>query len=113
MDARERRIAGCQQTGARRLANPGARHRFRPGETRLADRLAAPLKDPPRVAAAVHAYLDGSPVEVTQASLAPGYIGFYLIEIQIPRIANPARPTELYLEAEGQQSNRVRLYVEQ
>jgi len=72
----------------------------------------APLKDPPRVAAAVHAYLDGSPVEVTQASLAPGYVGFYLIEIQIPRIAN-AGASELYLEAEGQQSNRVRLYVEQ
>jgi uncharacterized protein (TIGR03437 family) len=74
--------------------------------------LAAPLKDPPRVAATVHAYLDGSPVEVTQASLAPGYVGFYLIEIQIPKIANTG-PAELYLEAEGQQSNRVRLYVEQ
>jgi uncharacterized protein (TIGR03437 family) len=72
----------------------------------------APLKDPPRVAATVHAYLDGSPVEVTQASLAPGYVGFYLIEIQIPRIANSG-PSELYLEAEGQQSNRVRMYVEQ
>jgi uncharacterized protein (TIGR03437 family) len=72
----------------------------------------APLKDPPRVAATVHAYLDGSPVEVTQASLAPGYVGFYLIEIQIPRITNTG-PAELYLEAEGQQSNRVRLYVEQ
>jgi len=74
--------------------------------------LAAPLKDPPRVAATVHAYLDGSPVEVTHASLAPGYVGFYLIEIQVPRIAN-AGPGELYIEAEGQQSNRVRLYVEQ
>jgi uncharacterized protein (TIGR03437 family) len=72
----------------------------------------APLKDPPRVAATVHAYLDGSPVDVTQASLAPGYVGFYLIEIQIPRITNTG-PSELYLEAEGQQSNRVRLYVEQ
>jgi len=74
--------------------------------------LQAPLKDPPRVAAAVHAYLDGSPVDVTQASLAPGYVGFYLIEVQIPRITNTG-PAELYLEAEGQQSNRVRLYVEQ
>jgi uncharacterized protein (TIGR03437 family) len=74
--------------------------------------LAAPLKDPPRVAAAVHAYLDGSPVEVTQASLAPGYVGFYLIEIQVPRIANTGA-AELYIEAEGQQSDRVRLYVEQ
>jgi uncharacterized protein (TIGR03437 family) len=74
--------------------------------------LEAPLNDPPRVAATVRAYLDGSPVEVTQASLAPGYVGFYLIEIQIPRILN-AGAAELYLEAEGQQSNRVRLYVEQ
>ena len=72
----------------------------------------APLENPPRVTAAVHAYLDGSPVEVTQASLAPGYIGFYMIEIQVPRILNSG-PAELYLEAEGQQSNRVRLYVEQ
>jgi len=74
--------------------------------------LEAPLKDPPKVAATVHAYLDGSPVEVTQASLAPGYVGFYLVEIQIPRITNTGA-SELYLEAEGQQSNRVRLYVEQ
>ncbi len=74
--------------------------------------LEAPLKDPPRVAAAVHAYLDGSPVEVTDATLWPGYVGFYSIEIQIPRIANTG-PAELYVEADGQQSNRVRLYVEQ
>jgi uncharacterized protein (TIGR03437 family) len=74
--------------------------------------LEAPLKDPPRVVATVHAYLDGSPVEVAQASLAPGYVGFYLIEIQIPRIINSGA-SELYVEAEGQQSNRVRLYVEQ
>jgi uncharacterized protein (TIGR03437 family) len=74
--------------------------------------LEAPLKDPPRVAAAVHAYLDGSPVEVTEASLAKGLIGFYLIEIQLPRITNTGG-AELYVEAEGQQSNRVRLYVEQ
>lgn len=73
--------------------------------------LAAPLADPPRVLAPVRAYLDRLPMEVSQASLAPGYIGFYLIEIQLPRIVN-AGPAELYLEAEGQQSNRVRLYVE-
>jgi uncharacterized protein (TIGR03437 family) len=59
----------------------------------------------------VRAYLDGAPVEVTLASLAPGYVGFYLIEIQLPRIVN-AGPAELFLEAEGQQTNRVRLYLE-
>jgi uncharacterized protein (TIGR03437 family) len=48
---------------------------------------------------------------VTEASLAPGYIGFYLIEIQLPQVVN-AGPAELYVEAEGQQSNRVRLYTE-
>jgi len=74
--------------------------------------LAAPLNDPPRVAAKVHAYLDGLPVEVTEASLARGLVGFYLVEIQVPRIADTG-PAELYIEAEGQQSNRVRLYVEQ
>jgi uncharacterized protein (TIGR03437 family) len=73
--------------------------------------LAAPLADPPRVQASVRAYLDRTPVEITQASLAPGYVGFYLVEIQLPRILN-AGSVELLLEAEGQQSNRVRLYLQ-
>lgn len=74
--------------------------------------LAAPLQNPPHVTATVHAYLNGLPVDVTQATLAPGYIGFYLIEIQVPRIADIG-PSELYIEADGQPSNHVRLYVEQ
>jgi len=74
--------------------------------------LAAPLNDPPRVVAQVRAYLDGAPVEVKQATLAPGYVGFYLVEIQMPRITN-AGSSDLVLEAEGQQSNHVRLYVQQ
>jgi uncharacterized protein (TIGR03437 family) len=61
--------------------------------------------------ASVRAYLDGAAVEVTAATLAPGYVGFYLVQIQLPRIAN-AGPGELVIEAEGQQSNRVRLYLE-
>ena len=73
--------------------------------------LAAPQTDPPRVVAPVHAYLDRTPVDVTQASLAAGYIGFYLIEVQLPQVVN-AGPAELYVEAEGQPSNRVRLYIE-
>jgi uncharacterized protein (TIGR03437 family) len=74
--------------------------------------IAAPLNDPPAVVAVVTASLDGSPVEVTQAVLAPGYIGFYLVEIQIPKIVN-AGPADLYIEAaEGRQSNHVRLYIE-
>jgi uncharacterized protein (TIGR03437 family) len=73
--------------------------------------LVAPQTDPPRVVASVKAYLDRVPVDVTQASLAPGYIGFYLIEVQLPQIVN-AGPAELFVEAEGQLSNRVRLYIE-
>jgi hypothetical protein len=34
-----------------------------------------------------------------------------LIEIQLPQIVN-AGAAELYVEAEGQQSNRVRLYTQ-
>src|SRR5207244_1335273 len=60
--------------------------------------LAAPLDNPPAVAAAVKVYLDGSPLPVTRATLAPGYIGFYLIEAQLPSITNLGT-SELYLTA--------------
>ena len=72
--------------------------------------LAAPVDNPPRVAATVHAWLDRQPVEVTKAVLAP-YIGYYLIEIEVPKIVNYG-PAELYLEVGGQTSNRVRVYIE-
>ena len=72
--------------------------------------IAAPQHNPPQVAAAVHAYLDRQPVEVTRAVLAP-YIGFYLIEIEVPKIVNYG-PAELYLDVGGQPSNRVRVYIQ-
>jgi len=74
--------------------------------------VAAPLDSPPSVVAKVRASLDGVPVEVTRAVLAPGYIGFYLVEIELPAILNSG-PAELYIEADNRESNRVRLYVEQ
>jgi uncharacterized protein (TIGR03437 family) len=73
--------------------------------------MAAPLENPPQVVAGVKAWLDRSPVEVTRAVLAPGYVGFYLVEIEIPKIVNYG-PAELYIEAAGQASNRVRVYIE-
>jgi uncharacterized protein (TIGR03437 family) len=73
--------------------------------------LAAPLGNPPEVVAKVQAFLDRAPIEVTRATLAPGYVGLYLIELQLPALVN-AGPAELYLTAEGQESNRVRVYVE-
>lgn len=71
----------------------------------------APVDNAPRVLAPVHVYLDRNPVEVTKATLAPGYIGFYLIEVQLPKIVNYG-PAELYIDADGQTSNRVRVWIE-
>jgi uncharacterized protein (TIGR03437 family) len=73
--------------------------------------LAAPLEQPPAVTATVRAYLDRAPVAVTHATLAPGYVGLYLIEMQLPAIVN-AGPAELYISADGQESNRVQVYLE-
>lgn len=73
--------------------------------------LAAPLEQPPAVIAPVTAFLDRTPIQVTRATLAPGYIGFYLIEVQLPALVN-AGPAELYIRAGGQDSNRVPLHLE-
>jgi uncharacterized protein (TIGR03437 family) len=72
--------------------------------------LPGPVENPPAVVATVHAFIDRQPVEVTRAVLAP-YIGFYLIELEVPKIVNYG-PAELYLEVNGQASNRVRVYIE-
>jgi uncharacterized protein (TIGR03437 family) len=65
----------------------------------------------PAVALPVRAFLDGTPVEVLLATLAPGYIGYYLVEVRLPEIVN-AGPAELFLNAGNSESNRVRLYIE-
>jgi len=73
--------------------------------------LPAPADIPHAVAAPVRALLDRAPVSVTRAILAPGYVGMYLVEIEIPNIVNYG-PAELYIEVDGQTSNRVRVYIE-
>ena len=73
--------------------------------------MAAPLQQPPAVRATMAAYLDRAPVEVLSATLAPGYVGLYLVEIRIPAIVN-AGPAELYVTADGQESNRVGIQLE-
>ena len=73
--------------------------------------MAAPLNDPPRVTAPVRALLDRTPVEVTRAVLAPGYIGLYLIEVELPRIVNMGA-AELFLDVDGHESNRVRIFIQ-
>jgi uncharacterized protein (TIGR03437 family) len=71
----------------------------------------APLDSPPSVKGAVTAYLDGTPVSVTRATLAPGYVGYYLVELQIPSIVNRGT-SELRILMNGEESNRVKLYLE-
>ena len=73
--------------------------------------LAAPAENTPRVAGTVNVYLDRTPVEVTRAVLAPGYVGLYLVEISVPKIVNYG-PAELYVDMGGAVSNRVRVYIE-
>ncbi len=71
----------------------------------------APGENPPAVAANIKAYLDGVPLEVAKATLAPGYVGYYVVEVQLPAILN-AGPAEFYLTADGQESNKVRIQVD-
>jgi len=71
----------------------------------------SPMENVPEVVAPVRVYLDGSPVQVTRATLLPEYIGFYLIEVQLPSINN-AGTAELYINAGGQDSNRVQMVIE-
>lgn len=72
--------------------------------------LAAPLSDAPRVVAPLKAWIDGVEAAVVRATLAPGYIGYYLVELQLPGTL-PAGAFELSIEAAGERSNRVRLYT--
>jgi uncharacterized protein (TIGR03437 family) len=71
----------------------------------------APLDAPPTVRGTVQAFLDGAPVQVTKATLAPGYVGYYLVELQIPSIVNRGA-AELRIVMNGEESNRVKLYLD-
>ena len=71
----------------------------------------APYDAPPVVRGTITAFLDGTPVEVTRATLAPGYVGYYIVELRIPAIINRGA-SELRLLMNGEESNRVRLYLE-
>ena len=102
---------------ARKAAHPGNRLLvFATGLGRVSPQwptgLAAPVENPPSVAASVRAFLNGAPVPVTRATLAGGYIGFYVVELQLPTLNNSG-PAELYLTADGVESNRVQLVIEQ
>jgi uncharacterized protein (TIGR03437 family) len=69
------------------------------------------MENPPQVITPVRAFLDRMPIEVTRAVLAPGYVGLYLVEVQLPAIVNEG-PAELYVEAGNERSNPVRIWIE-
>jgi uncharacterized protein (TIGR03437 family) len=71
----------------------------------------APLDAPPTVTGTVTAFLDGRPIEVTRAVLAPDYVGYYLVELSIPAIVNRGA-SELRIVMNGVESNRVKLFLE-
>ena len=72
----------------------------------------APAENPPAVAATIRAFLNGVQVPVRSATLAGNYIGFYVVELQLPTLNN-AGPAELYITADGVESNRVQITIEQ
>jgi uncharacterized protein (TIGR03437 family) len=72
----------------------------------------APMVNPPAVTAKVQAYLDGNEVPVSRATLAPGYVGMYLVEVQLPPVTNYGA-MELHVSADGKESNRVQLVIGQ
>jgi uncharacterized protein (TIGR03437 family) len=70
----------------------------------------APDTDTPRVVAKVSVRIDGAELGEIEAKLAPGYTGFYLIEATLPAMLD-AGPAELRVEAGGNQSGPVRVYI--
>ncbi|MGO9241011.1 MAG: hypothetical protein ACLQBJ_09390 [Bryobacteraceae bacterium] len=72
--------------------------------------LPAPAEHPPAVVAGMRVLVDGAPAHLTRAVLAPGYVGFYLVEFDAPDFLN-AGVAEITVEASGQASNPVRVYT--
>jgi len=71
----------------------------------------APVDKPPAVVAPVRVMLDRQPLQVTSATLLGGYVGFYLVEVQLPPVVNLGT-SDLVVIADGQESNHVPLVIE-
>lgn len=65
----------------------------------------------PAVAVPIRVWLDATPLEVIHASLAPGYVGYYLVQVRLPDVLDAGR-AELFFQAGNSLTNRVRLYIE-
>ncbi len=99
---------------ARNLAHPGGRIQvFASGLGKVNPEWRAGVpapEDPPVVTARVEARLNDVPVEVTRATLAPGYVGLYLVEVQLPGLLN-AGAGDFSLQVNGEDSNHVQIVV--
>jgi uncharacterized protein (TIGR03437 family) len=99
---------------ARNMAHPGARIQvFASGLGKVNPEwrtgIPAP-EDPPAVLARVEASLNGAPLEVTRATLAPGYVGLYLVEVQLPGLLD-AGAGDFSLRVSGEDSNHVKILI--
>ena len=72
--------------------------------------MAAPAEHPPEVLAGVRVFLDGAPMKLVRSVLAPGYVGFYLVEFDAPEFLDSG-VAEVVIEGAGQSSNAVRIYT--
>lgn len=72
--------------------------------------LPVPAGAPPSVTASVEVRVNGLPVRVERAILAPGYAGIYLVEIVLPAVMDEGL-AELMLLADGVPSNVAALHV--
>lgn len=72
--------------------------------------MAAPMENPPAVLATVEAFVNGLRVPVIRATLAPGYAGIYLVEMELPAVMNDGL-AELRIVAGGVSSNPVAIHV--
>lgn len=100
---------------ARNMAHPGSRIQvFAAGLGKVDPDwragVPAPAEDPPVVSARVEARLNGNALEVTRATLAPGYVGLYLVEVQLPGLVD-AGAADFSLVVNGEASNRVKILL--
>jgi uncharacterized protein (TIGR03437 family) len=99
---------------ARNMAHPGGRIQvFAAGLGKVNPDWRAGIPapdDPPVVVASVEARLNGNAIEVTRATLAPGYVGLYLVEVQLPGLLN-AGAADFSLVVNGEASNQVKILL--
>lgn len=72
----------------------------------------APQENSPRVLAPLRVWFNGQTLEVLRSELAPGYVGFYLVEVKLPPILDRG-VAPLAVEAGATMSNTILLRVNQ